>query len=180
MLRLSVCVLCWACVHKRLSTQISELESVAEFPHEMAAFKTVLSSVAEYNSLRMKLTADMADSAQRVKALVIKVSITLLFVHSALLNESVAAVNIYHCSRSRAAACYSFDVELHIKLQARRIIRVCPFGTCVLAIYSHLRLHVTALINHRLLSMHILFTDAFLFLHLYMCHCLSRLKMPAC
>jgi Ciliary BBSome complex subunit 2, C-terminal len=52
---------------------------VAEFPHEMTAFKTVLSSVAEYNSLRMKLTADMADSAQRVKALVIKVSAMLLF-----------------------------------------------------------------------------------------------------
>jgi hypothetical protein len=62
-----------------MSTQISELESVADFPHEMAAFKAVLSSVAGYNSLRMKLTADMADSAQRVKALVIKVSTAQLF-----------------------------------------------------------------------------------------------------
>ena len=51
---------------------ISELSTTAEFPAEFANFKEVLVRVEEYNSVRMKLTADMADSTQLVKALVIK------------------------------------------------------------------------------------------------------------
>jgi Ciliary BBSome complex subunit 2, C-terminal len=90
-------------VYKRLSTQISELESVAEFPHEMAAFKTVLSSVTEYNSLRMKLTADMADSAQRVKALVIKVSAAQRYsVYTALYLTKVLLLCTSITARGRA------------------------------------------------------------------------------
>uniref|UniRef100_A0A7S1IWS5 Bardet-Biedl syndrome 2 protein homolog n=1 Tax=Eutreptiella gymnastica TaxID=73025 RepID=A0A7S1IWS5_9EUGL len=51
---------------------INELESVADFPQEFEEFKKVLMKVDEYNAVRLKLTAEMADSSQLVKALVIK------------------------------------------------------------------------------------------------------------
>ena len=52
--------------------KITELESEANFPNEMMSFGAVLANVTEYNSARTKLTADMADSSNRVKALVVK------------------------------------------------------------------------------------------------------------
>jgi Bardet-Biedl syndrome 2 protein len=52
--------------------QVQELESTADFPEEMEKFKTVLQRVEEYNSVRLKLTAEMADSANLVKALIVK------------------------------------------------------------------------------------------------------------
>jgi Bardet-Biedl syndrome 2 protein len=51
---------------------VPELESVADFPQEFEEFKKVLLRVDEYNAVRLKLTAEMADSSQLVKALVIK------------------------------------------------------------------------------------------------------------
>lgn len=51
---------------------IKELESVADFPLEFESFQSVLQRVEEYNNVRMKLTAEIADSTQMVKALVIK------------------------------------------------------------------------------------------------------------
>jgi Bardet-Biedl syndrome 2 protein len=52
--------------------QVQELESTASFPQEMEKFKSVLQRVEEYNSVRLKLTAEMADSANLVKALIVK------------------------------------------------------------------------------------------------------------
>merc|ERR1712194_583987 len=52
--------------------QITELESTAHFPDEMEKFKAVLLRVDEYNAVRLKLTAEMADSANLVKALIVK------------------------------------------------------------------------------------------------------------
>mmetsp|Transcript_89835 Transcript_89835/g.159798 ORF Transcript_89835/g.159798 Transcript_89835/m.159798 type:complete len:717 (-) Transcript_89835:84-2234(-) len=52
--------------------QVSELESSANFPAEMEKFQSVLMKVDEYNAVRMKLTAEMADSANLVKALIVK------------------------------------------------------------------------------------------------------------
>lgn len=52
--------------------QISDLESNAHFPAEMDKFQQVLMRVDEYNAVRMKLTAEMADSANLVKALIVK------------------------------------------------------------------------------------------------------------
>eukprot|EP00668_Euglena_longa_P011771 GGOE01014188.1.p1 GENE.GGOE01014188.1~~GGOE01014188.1.p1 ORF type:complete len:718 (-),score=178.66 GGOE01014188.1:160-2313(-) len=51
---------------------VQELESTADFPQEFEEFKKVLMKVDEYNAVRLKLTAEMADSSQLVKALVIK------------------------------------------------------------------------------------------------------------
>jgi Bardet-Biedl syndrome 2 protein len=51
---------------------VADLESEADFPGEMAAFGAVLADVTEYHLSRSKLTADMADSSQRVKALVVR------------------------------------------------------------------------------------------------------------
>jgi len=52
--------------------KLDELESTASFPQEMESFRTVLSLVAEYNAQRLKMTADMADTSQRVKVLVVR------------------------------------------------------------------------------------------------------------
>mmetsp|Transcript_64858 Transcript_64858/g.169793 ORF Transcript_64858/g.169793 Transcript_64858/m.169793 type:complete len:717 (+) Transcript_64858:47-2197(+) len=52
--------------------QVTEMESVATFPEEMEKFKGILSRVDEYNAVRLKLTAEMADSANLVKALIVK------------------------------------------------------------------------------------------------------------
>jgi len=52
--------------------QVNELESTANFPDEMEKFKSVLLKVDEYNAVRLKLTAEMADSSNLVKALIVK------------------------------------------------------------------------------------------------------------
>merc|ERR1712110_345580 len=52
--------------------QVTELESQANFPEEMEKFKSVLMKVDEYNAVRLKLTAEMADSSNLVKALIVK------------------------------------------------------------------------------------------------------------
>lgn len=52
--------------------KVTELESTAHFPDEMEKFKAVLMRVDEYNSVRLKLTAEMADSSNGVKALIVK------------------------------------------------------------------------------------------------------------
>ncbi|KAH8071058.1 hypothetical protein JL721_4489 [Aureococcus anophagefferens] len=49
-----------------------ELESVADFPAEMTALEDILSRVAKFNAIRIRLTADMADGSARIKALVLK------------------------------------------------------------------------------------------------------------
>eukprot|EP00742_Colponemidia_sp_Colp-10_P006121 GILJ01006549.1.p1 GENE.GILJ01006549.1~~GILJ01006549.1.p1 ORF type:complete len:712 (+),score=127.24 GILJ01006549.1:705-2840(+) len=54
------------------SLQLSELESFAEFPSEMEKFKNVLVKVDEHNAVRLRLTAEMADSSNLVKTLVVK------------------------------------------------------------------------------------------------------------
>eukprot|EP01012_Entosiphon_sulcatum_P024785 TRINITY_DN3001_c0_g1_i1.p1 TRINITY_DN3001_c0_g1~~TRINITY_DN3001_c0_g1_i1.p1 ORF type:complete len:716 (+),score=211.22 TRINITY_DN3001_c0_g1_i1:102-2249(+) len=54
------------------SLTLTELESTADFPQELEDFKKVLMKVDEFNAVRLKLTAEMADSSQLVKALVIK------------------------------------------------------------------------------------------------------------
>merc|ERR1719335_884264 len=52
--------------------QVTEQESVAHFPEEMEKFRAVLLKVDEYNAVRLKLTAEMADSSNLVKALIVK------------------------------------------------------------------------------------------------------------
>ena len=49
-----------------------ELESVADFPRDLEAFRDVLLQVDEHNAVRVKLTAETADSAGVLKALVVK------------------------------------------------------------------------------------------------------------
>jgi Bardet-Biedl syndrome 2 protein len=55
-----------------LFLQVQELESAAVFPAEMSVFRDVLMRVDDYNATRLKLTAEMADSSNQVKTLVIK------------------------------------------------------------------------------------------------------------
>jgi len=51
--------------------KLNELEADVDFPEEFINFADVTSKIVEYNAIRTKLTADMADETQRVKALVI-------------------------------------------------------------------------------------------------------------
>ncbi|CAM9849794.1 unnamed protein product, partial [Hapterophycus canaliculatus] len=52
--------------------QVAELVSTANFPEEMGNLRQVMEGVVDYNNLRQQLTADMADSSQRVKAYVVR------------------------------------------------------------------------------------------------------------
>merc|ERR1740138_1664408 len=52
--------------------QVTELETTGNFPDEMEKFKTVLLRVDEFNAVRLRLTAEMADSSNLVKALIVK------------------------------------------------------------------------------------------------------------
>ncbi|ETV96086.1 hypothetical protein H310_10727 [Aphanomyces invadans] len=52
--------------------QIDDLESVADFPEQLAEFRQLLVRVDEYNSIRLKLTGDMADDSNQLKHLVIR------------------------------------------------------------------------------------------------------------
>jgi Bardet-Biedl syndrome 2 protein len=54
------------------SLGLKELESLAEFPSEMEAFRAVLLRVDEFHSARLKLTAAMADQSNTAKTLVVK------------------------------------------------------------------------------------------------------------
>jgi Bardet-Biedl syndrome 2 protein len=51
--------------------KLNESESQIDFPDEFAEFANVTKRIIECNSARSKLTADMADETQRIKALVI-------------------------------------------------------------------------------------------------------------
>ena len=51
---------------------VDELESTAEFPVQMEAFKDVLQRVDNCNATRLKLTAEVAESSHVVKSLVIR------------------------------------------------------------------------------------------------------------
>ncbi|KAF0707675.1 hypothetical protein AaE_013505, partial [Aphanomyces astaci] len=51
---------------------IDDLESVAEFPEQLADFRELLVRVDDYNSIRLKLTGDMADDSNQLKHLVIR------------------------------------------------------------------------------------------------------------
>ncbi|CAM9655156.1 unnamed protein product, partial [Discosporangium mesarthrocarpum] len=53
-------------------TEVTEVQSVALFPHEMETLRKLLESASEYNNLRHQLTADMADNSHRIKALIVR------------------------------------------------------------------------------------------------------------
>jgi len=55
-----------------------ELESEADFACEYEKFEQVLKTISDCNSARVNLTADMADDAQKIKALIIRAEDTRL------------------------------------------------------------------------------------------------------
>ena len=69
--------------------QIAELQCKASFPGEMEYFQVVLQRVADYNASRVRLSADMADDVQRVKALVVRAE------DSRLMNDMVMMRKAY-------------------------------------------------------------------------------------
>ncbi|KAJ4460589.1 putative Bardet-Biedl syndrome 2 protein [Paratrimastix pyriformis] len=69
--------------------QRAELDSLADFPTEMERFQKVLQKVLEFNALRLKLTADMADGSNLVKALVVKAEDARLLGNMPLLRSAL-------------------------------------------------------------------------------------------
>jgi len=51
---------------------LTNLDSTADFPDEMGQFEQVLAKVEEYNAQRLKMSADIADTSNVIKTLVIK------------------------------------------------------------------------------------------------------------
>ena len=69
--------------------KLHELVSETDFPREIVHFKSVLEQVADFNAARIRLSADMADDLQRVKALVVRAE------DSRLLNDMVLMRRAY-------------------------------------------------------------------------------------
>eukprot|EP00823_Brevimastigomonas_motovehiculus_P004033 TRINITY_DN2584_c0_g1_i1.p1 TRINITY_DN2584_c0_g1~~TRINITY_DN2584_c0_g1_i1.p1 ORF type:complete len:746 (+),score=184.32 TRINITY_DN2584_c0_g1_i1:77-2314(+) len=69
--------------------KIDDVESIADFPTEMNAFQQVLQRVDEYNSIRLKMSAEIADSSNLVKDLVMRAE------NSRLLNDMPLMLKMY-------------------------------------------------------------------------------------
>jgi len=70
--------------------QVTEMQAKANFPEEMEVFRDVLSKVSDYNAARIRLTAEMADSSNRVKALVVKAEDARIMGNMALMRRHYA------------------------------------------------------------------------------------------
>jgi len=66
---------------------LSNVESVAEFPDEFSAFAGVLQKVDDFNAARLKMSADIADSSNLVKMLVIKAEDARILGETALMER---------------------------------------------------------------------------------------------
>lgn len=51
---------------------VKDLESRTEFPNELAKLKQLMEKVEEFNSTRMQLMLNMAESSQAIKVLIVK------------------------------------------------------------------------------------------------------------
>jgi len=69
--------------------KIDQLESVVDFPAELTNFEAVLGRVQDYYALRLKLSAEMADSSNLVKNLVVRAE------DARLLNDMTIMMRMY-------------------------------------------------------------------------------------
>eukprot|EP00245_Coleochaete_scutata_P017419 TRINITY_DN8533_c0_g1_i1.p1 TRINITY_DN8533_c0_g1~~TRINITY_DN8533_c0_g1_i1.p1 ORF type:complete len:185 (-),score=41.30 TRINITY_DN8533_c0_g1_i1:105-590(-) len=76
---------------------ISQLQSTADFPLELEAFKGVLSRVEEHNATRVKLMAETADSSNLIKALVVKAEDARILSH--MPNMKRMYTELFHLNR---------------------------------------------------------------------------------
>ena len=68
--------------------KLIELSCETSFPDELEHFKGVLERVAEYNAGRIRLSADMADDLQRIKALVVRAEDSRLLNDMAMMRKA--------------------------------------------------------------------------------------------
>lgn len=93
--------------------KMDEMEAEADFPAEVAYFRTVLDNVSDSMSSRTKLGADMAEDSQRVKALVVRAE------DSRLLNDMKTMRRAYtelHAVTSRLTGGYNIRAANHANL----------------------------------------------------------------
>lgn len=95
--------------------KLTELESVVNFPSEMTKFEAVLKDVAEFNSLRIRMSADMADDSQRVKALVVRAEDARIMTDMETMTR--AYTDLYSLNNQLIAG-YSNRVQSHTGLMA--------------------------------------------------------------
>ncbi len=69
--------------------QIDQLDSVVDFPNELSNFESILQRVSEFYAQRLKLSAEMADSSNVVKTLVVRAE------DSRLLNDMKLMIQMY-------------------------------------------------------------------------------------
>jgi hypothetical protein len=78
---------------------VENMSSIANFPVEMEAFKKVLEEVEEYNRIRSRLCADMADSSNVVKELAVRAEDARMLggqaipLHHVSISERVSSAN---------------------------------------------------------------------------------------
>mmetsp|Transcript_41527 Transcript_41527/g.81439 ORF Transcript_41527/g.81439 Transcript_41527/m.81439 type:complete len:719 (+) Transcript_41527:72-2228(+) len=77
--------------------KIADLESVADFQTDMANFRAVLTEVEQYNAIRLRLSADIADTSNLVKTLVIKAEDARMLNDVSIMNNSYA--QLYELNR---------------------------------------------------------------------------------
>jgi Bardet-Biedl syndrome 2 protein len=70
--------------------KVSHLNCTCDFPDEFSAFQATLQSVEEFNEIRLKLTAEIADSSNVVKSAIIRAE------DSRILNHMTNMLHHYH------------------------------------------------------------------------------------
>eukprot|EP01105_Mastigella_eilhardi_P024274 TRINITY_DN6306_c0_g1_i1.p1 TRINITY_DN6306_c0_g1~~TRINITY_DN6306_c0_g1_i1.p1 ORF type:complete len:707 (+),score=207.40 TRINITY_DN6306_c0_g1_i1:35-2122(+) len=114
--------------------KVTSLESTATFPDEMEKLREVLLKVEEYNSTRIRLTAEMADSSNLIKALVIKAEDARLLnemklmkqVYGTLYEVNRELVGEYRKRESNHTALLAALKEMNLILQKAANLRVGP------------------------------------------------------
>eukprot|EP00164_Ancoracysta_twista_P003462 GFYU01004622.1.p1 GENE.GFYU01004622.1~~GFYU01004622.1.p1 ORF type:complete len:148 (-),score=54.42 GFYU01004622.1:261-704(-) len=72
---------------------LKDQKSIADFPVEMESFKQILVKVDQYNEVRLKLQAEMADSSNLVKAYVVKAEDSRMLGDMKLMRRMYANLN---------------------------------------------------------------------------------------
>lgn len=95
--------------------KISELDSIVNYPKEMSKFEEVLKRVSDYNSLRLRMTADMAEESQKIKALIVRAEDSRLMVDMETMRR--AYTELYSINNQLISG-YSNRVSGHENLMA--------------------------------------------------------------
>lgn len=95
--------------------KINDLESEVDFPDELAAFDEVVNRVDDYSSTRIRLTADMADDSQHVKALIVRAEDSRLLTDMKTMRRAYSEL---YGLNNQLISSYSLRTQNHLGLMA--------------------------------------------------------------